>query len=106
MSMSEFLADLRDDRGWTNRQVAERLDIPRSEGSVINWMCGSDQPGRAAIRALARLFNVTEQEIRSGRRTPQGDPSEPPVQPTKGPPAPPKRGGPKGPKRAQSRSAA
>jgi transcriptional regulator with XRE-family HTH domain len=102
----------RDELGLRNGEVAERADITISPRYVENIMQGRDQPSRRVILALARVLKMPaveiDPEINAGKRTPHGDPSEPPIQPA-GPKAPPRRQDhepQKGPKRARDGAAA
>jgi transcriptional regulator with XRE-family HTH domain len=44
-------------KGWTQRELAERLDGV-SKSTVSNWMTGKTDPRRKELVQLARLFEV------------------------------------------------
>lgn len=92
---SDRISDRRDELGLTNAAVARLVN--QSPRYVENIMHGSDQPSRRVIYALARALNLhpteVDPEIHAGKRTPQGDPSEPPIQPKNEPKSPPPRRG-------------
>jgi transcriptional regulator with XRE-family HTH domain len=85
----ERVRDRRDELGLRNGQIASELDLETP--SVENIMCGNADPSMRVVHGLSRLLGLTVAVIVGGARTPQGDPSEPPIQPTKGPAGPPSR---------------
>lgn len=93
------LRERRDELDLSNPDLAEQLGI--STNYLVNIMCGSNDPGPRLIHRLSRVLELPREEFDLGKRTPKGDPSEPPQQPPnepKGPPSrPPKE--PTGPKR-------
>ena len=56
-----FIAALRKDRGWTQRELAERLHI--SDKAVSKWETGVSIPDTALLIPLAELFDVTVTEL-------------------------------------------
>ncbi|MCI2421473.1 helix-turn-helix transcriptional regulator [Saccharopolyspora sp. K220] len=83
------LRDRRDELDLTNTELARRVGT--SQGYVENILCGADAPSKRVIYRLSRVLDLPVDEIEAGRRTPQGDPSEPPVQPPNAPTHPPRR---------------
>lgn len=86
-----FLRELRHEYDLSIPDLAARLNI--SDGYLVNILCGADEPSMRVIHRFAREFNqpVDKILIAAGERTPQGDPSEPPVQPKNEPTRPPSR---------------
>lgn len=55
--LSDKIARLRKDVGWSQEELAEQLDVSRQ--SVSKWESGASQPEVDKIVALSRLFGVT-----------------------------------------------
>jgi len=53
---SERLKTLRKERGWSQEDLATRLDV--SPGSVGNWEIGPYEPHAKTLKKLAALFEV------------------------------------------------
>lgn len=78
----------RDELNWSNAELAKQAEVPQRY--VENIVCGSDKPGNRVILRLTRALGLTVDDVRmsdddeeatAARRTPKGDPSEPPKQP-------------------------
>ncbi len=67
-SIGEFLAALRKARGFTQQEVADRLDV--SNRTVSSWECNSALPDILLLPAIAELYGVTADEILAGARKP------------------------------------
>ncbi len=67
-SIGEFLAALRKAHGYTQREVADRLDV--SNRTVSSWECNSALPDILLLPAIAELYGVTADEILAGERKP------------------------------------
>lgn len=65
-SMGEFLATLRKDAGFTQQEVADKLNI--SDRTLSSWETGRTEPDLSSLTALAKLYGVTADEILSGER--------------------------------------
>ncbi len=65
-SIGEFLAALRRAHGYTQQEVADRLDV--SNRTVSSWECNSSFPDILLLPALAELYGVTADEILAGER--------------------------------------
>ncbi|WP_435582874.1 helix-turn-helix domain-containing protein [Amycolatopsis thermoflava] len=87
----ERLRDARDERGETNASLAEAVKV--SPRYMENIMCGSDDPSNRVIHSLSRALQIPVAEIKAGKNTPTGDPSDPPKQPPNTPKGPPTRSG-------------
>lgn len=101
----ERLKQRRDERDLSNKELAELVKI--SPRYLDNVLCGVDKPSQRLIYRFARELELPVEElevIEDGKRTPKGDPSEPPVQPPNTPTAPPRRptSEPTGPRRVES----
>ena len=55
--ISEKIADLRRQAGWSQEELAERLDVSRQ--SVSKWESGASLPEVDKIVAMSRLFGVS-----------------------------------------------
>lgn len=53
----EMIIALREGRGWTQTQLANRLNM--SPKAIKNWETGTAEPNIESIRALAKVFNVS-----------------------------------------------
>ncbi|SHI03423.1 Helix-turn-helix [Sporobacter termitidis DSM 10068] len=61
-----FLAQLRKQQGFTQRELAERLFV--SDKAVSKWERGLSMPDIALLMPLAELLGVTTTELLSGQR--------------------------------------
>ena len=57
MVLSEKIIMLRKKAGWSQEELAEKLDISRQ--SVSKWESGASSPDLDKIIRLSRLFGVT-----------------------------------------------
>ena len=55
--LSEKIAGLRRRFGWSQEELAERLDVSRQ--SVSKWESGASQPEIDRVVALSRVFGVS-----------------------------------------------
>ena len=83
----------RDELDLSNADLARVSNVnPRY---LRNIVCGANQPSRRVIFRLARALELepekVDPDIYAGKRTPRGDPSEPPIQPKNEPKSPPTR---------------
>jgi transcriptional regulator with XRE-family HTH domain len=65
-TFSERLKMLRRERGWSQEDLAARLDV--SPGSVGNWEMGPHEPHAKTLTKLAALFEVEVRYLLSGER--------------------------------------
>lgn len=61
-----FLSQLRNEKGWTQRELAERLSV--TDKAVSRWETGRGLPDVQSLKNLSRLFHVTINEILAGQR--------------------------------------
>lgn len=66
-SISNQIKKLRRQRGWTQAQLADKLNV--STQTVSNWETGLKSPRMGAIEKMATLFNVNESQIISAYPT-------------------------------------
>ena len=64
--IGNFIMTLRQEKGLTQKQLADRLDV--SNRTVSSWETGSALPRFALLERLAKLLNVTPAEIMAGER--------------------------------------
>ncbi len=55
------IRQLREERGWTRLKLAN--EIGATPGSVYNWERGTSEPRVSQLRALARVFGVSSDDI-------------------------------------------
>ena len=58
------IADLRKRKGWRQEDLADHLDVPRSQ--VSKWETGFSTPSAENLIALSKLFGVTTDELLTG----------------------------------------
>jgi transcriptional regulator with XRE-family HTH domain len=56
MSLGERMEELRAERGWTQREVADKLDV--SERTYQLWRSGRGDPYRKNKQKIAEIFGV------------------------------------------------
>ena len=56
-----FVALLRREKGWTQRELAERLYI--SDKAVSKWETGTADPSTSNLMALAKLYGISAEEL-------------------------------------------
>lgn len=69
-SIGEFLATLRRAQGYTQQEVADKLDV--SNRTVSAWERDSSLPDILLLPVIAELYNVTVDEILAGARSEHG----------------------------------
>lgn len=71
----QFILQLRKEKGWTQLELAEKLNI--TDKAVSKWERGVGFPDIKMIEPLAEIFNVSVLEImRSERVSEQSIPTE------------------------------
>lgn len=65
--IGQFLADLRREKGATQKEIAEQLGI--SNKTLSSWEQGRAYPDILTLPALAELYGVTADEILAGERS-------------------------------------
>lgn len=69
-----FLAQLRKEKGWTQRELAEKLFV--SDKAVSKWERGLSLPDISLLIPLAEQLGVTVTELLEGRKIPDPAPME------------------------------
>lgn len=67
----EFIAQLRKEKGMTQRELAERLMI--SDRTISKWECGNGFPEISLMLPLCEILGVSVNELLSGKRLPSGE---------------------------------
>ena len=57
MKVSEKIKELRNERGWSQEQMAEKLNVSRQ--AITKWETGGGTPDIENLAALAQLFGVS-----------------------------------------------
>ncbi len=57
MTLAEKIMNLRKQKGWSQEELAEKLDVTRQ--SVSKWESAQSVPDIAKILQLSELFGVT-----------------------------------------------
>ena len=57
MKLSDKLIELRKEKGWSQEEFAEKLDVSRQ--AVSRWENETAQPDAQNILRISKLFNVT-----------------------------------------------
>ena len=73
-SMGAFLAALRKEKGITQRELAEFLNV--SDKTVSHWECDENSPDLSMLPIIAEYFGVTCDELIKGERKEENDTSE------------------------------
>jgi transcriptional regulator with XRE-family HTH domain len=68
MSFKENLKRLRESKGWTQAQAAERTGVPFR--TMQNWEGGSREPRLEALKKLAAAYGVLVDELLRDDATP------------------------------------
>ena len=63
-----FLARLRREKGYTQREVANRLEL--SEKTISKWECGKGLPEVVYMEPLCSLLGISVNELLAGERIP------------------------------------
>lgn len=64
-----FIKQLREDKGWTQEELANKLFIVRE--TVSKWERGKRVPEIETLKQLAEVLNVSIEEILAGERSPK-----------------------------------
>ena len=64
-NIGEFLKCLRKEKGLTQEQFAEQLGV--TDKAVSRWETGKGYPDIETIEEIAKIFNVTINDVLSGR---------------------------------------
>ncbi len=67
----KFIAEVRKERGLTQRQLSDRLMI--SDKTVSKWECGNGMPEVALMLPLCEVLGISVNELLSGERLSDSD---------------------------------
>ena len=62
----KFLANLRKEKGFTQKELAEKLFV--SDKTISKWECGNGMPDIAVLVPLSELLNISVTELLSCRK--------------------------------------
>ncbi|MBE6815703.1 MAG: helix-turn-helix transcriptional regulator, partial [Ruminococcaceae bacterium] len=71
-TMGAFLAALRKANGYTQQEVADKLNV--SNKTVSKWECDDGCPEIMMLPVIAELYSVTVDEILKGERITKTEP--------------------------------
>lgn len=71
VKIGKFIAQLRAERGWTQRELAETLGI--SSKTVSKWECGRGLPEVSMLPEVCRVLGISINELLSGERLSEAD---------------------------------
>ena len=61
-----FIAELRSERGMTQKELSEALNV--SDKAISRWETGKGYPDVSSLMALSEFFAVSVNELLSGKR--------------------------------------
>lgn len=61
-----FIAELRSERGMTQKELSEALNV--SDKAISRWETGKGYPDVSSLMALSQFFSVSVNELLSGKR--------------------------------------
>ena len=61
MELKDKLKRLRQERGFTQQQLADAIFVSRS--TVAKWENGLGLPGKDSMEALERLYGISQEEV-------------------------------------------
>ena len=61
MTFSEKISALRKQKGWSQEELAEKLMVTRQ--AVSKWENGTSDPSTSNLIALAKLFELSAEEL-------------------------------------------
>jgi len=57
MQFSKVLKELRNEKGWTQTQLGEKLNV--TSGCITGWENRGREPGLKMLCRIAKIFDVT-----------------------------------------------
>jgi transcriptional regulator with XRE-family HTH domain len=60
-ALMNTIRELRESRGWTQLELANKLGV--TPATVYNWERGRYEPSASKLRQIARLFEVSMDDI-------------------------------------------
>lgn len=74
MEFSNRLYELRKQKGFSQEELAGRLNVSRQ--TISKWEIGDSTPDMEKLIAISELFNVSLDELMLGKKAPEGENSE------------------------------
>ena len=71
MEFNNRLYQLRKQRGFSQEELASRLNVSRQ--TVSKWEVGDSTPDMEKLAAMSELFDVSLDQLVLGKETPQGE---------------------------------
>ena len=72
MILADKIIDLRKKAGWSQDELASKLNVTRQ--SVSKWENGSSDPNTSNLIALSKLYKISPEELlECATRTPEED---------------------------------
>lgn len=71
IKIGKFIAEERKKRGYTQRQLADMLQI--SDKTISKWECGNGFPEASLLLPLCKELGISVNELLSGERLSEGD---------------------------------
>ena len=68
-NIGKFILELRTSKGWTQEDLANMIPITRQ--AVSRWEQGKSIPDSSTLVILSEIFDVSINELLSGRRIPK-----------------------------------
>lgn len=69
--IGEFLAKLRNEKGYTQQKLADKIHVTNK--AISNWENGRSNPDLDMMKELAKIFDVTVDELYAGKRVDEKD---------------------------------
>jgi len=82
----KLIAELRKEKGFTQQQLADQLNL--SNKTISKWESGAGSPDISILTELADVLGVTADELLRGQRSSAGVEEKPSEQPTQAPSSP------------------
>lgn len=64
--IGKFISELRKEKGWTQEQLGEKISVTNK--TISRWETGTYLPPADALLAMSSLFDVSINEILTGKR--------------------------------------
>ena len=64
--LGQRLRDLRESKGYTQRDVAKLFSMPSIGGRISDWELGHHEPTLNTLRCYAKAFGITLSELLEG----------------------------------------
>lgn len=82
ISTGKLIAELRKEKGYTQQQLADQLNL--SNKTISKWESGSGSPDISNLPMLADILGVSVDELLRGERKPAGAEQKEPAAPALG----------------------